>query len=212
MTFDTSVSASDSTDVLMQVANTFRQRRNRPPAPAVVTALLEAERATRQQRSSYPQALLYGDWRLCFTVPRQAHFKNNTAIGKGFYIPQIAPAQISFAPASGSEISPETSASHSPMTIGNQVQSGPVLLRLTGPARYLAKKNLLAFELTQIQLSLLGQTLYQGGFRGGKAKAENFEHQPISKLPFFAFFEITDSFIAARGRGGGVALWVKNKN
>lgn len=207
MPFNPSTSSADSTNILTQVATTFWQRHRRPAAPAVVTALLEAEKSTRQQRLSYPQALLYGKWRLCFTAPRQTHFKNNTA-GKGFYLPQIAPAQISFAPVP--ESSPESSANHTElMAIGNQVQAGPFLLRLTGPARYLAQKNLLSFDFTQIQLSVLGQTLYQGGFRGGKAKTENFEHQPISKLPFFAFFQITESFIAARGRGGGLALWIK---
>jgi len=207
MSFESSISASNSTDILMQVANTYWQRRNRPPVSVVVAALLEAERATRQQRSSYSQDLLYGKWRLCFTAPRQSHLKSNVAIGKGFYVPQIAPAQISFAP--GSETGSDAALE---MTIGNQIQAGPLLLRLTGPARYLAPKNLLAFDFTQIQLSLFGQTLYQGAFRGGKTQAENFQHQPIAKLPFFAFFEMTEAFIAARGRGGGLALWVKDKN
>jgi len=40
-------------------------------------------------------------------------------------------------------------------------------------------------------------------------KEMNFYDQPIAKLPFFAFFLVTEDFIAARGRGGGLALWVK---
>lgn len=196
-------SLSSSVAILTQVAATFQQRHNRPPAPTVVTALLTAEKETRQHRLSYPPELLFGKWRLCFTAPRQAHFKEDKAIGKGFYIPQIAPAQISFAPAPGIESNPDQ------MTIGNQVQAGPLVLRFTGPARYAAKKNLLAFDFTQIQLSAFGRTLYQGSFRSGKAQTKNFEQQSIAKLPFFAFFMLTDSFIAARGRGGGLALWVK---
>jgi len=34
----------------------------------------------------------------------------------------------------------------------------------------------------------------------------NFYDQPIAKLPFFAFFLVTEDFIAACGRGGGLLL------
>jgi len=37
----------------------------------------------------------------------------------------------------------------------------------------------------------------------------NFYDQPIAKLPFFAFFLVTEDFIAARGRGGGLALGLR---
>lgn len=196
--------ASDYAVTLTQVAAAFQQQGNRPPAQAVVRALLAAEKAAKQQRSSYPLASLLGQWRLCFTAPRNSHFKGNAAIGKGLYIPQITPAQISF-----SALEPDLESDAGKVAIGNQVQVGFVVLRLTGPARYLGKKNLLAFNFTQIQLSLWGQTVYQGGFRGGQAQTENFERQPIAKLPFFAFFLVTESLIAARGRGGGLAIWVR---
>lgn len=199
-----SATSSDFLATLTQVATTFPGKIHRPTAQAVVIALLEAEQAAKQQRLSYPLQSLLGKWRLCFTAPRHAHFKESTAIGKGFYLPQIAPAQISFSAAE-----PGQEANSGNLAIGNQVQVGFCLLRLTGPARYSGKKNLLAFDFTQRQLSLLGQTIYQGGFRGGKAKAKVFDHQPIAKLPFFAFFLMTESLIAARGRGGGLALWVR---
>ncbi len=60
-----------------------------------------------------------------------------------------------------------------------------------------------------MQLSLFGRAIYSGGFRGGKSGAVNFSTQSIAKLPFFAFFLVSEGFIAARGRGGGLALWVK---
>jgi predicted nuclease of predicted toxin-antitoxin system len=31
----------------------------------------------------------------------------------------------------------------------------------------------------------------------------------IGNLPFFTFFAVADQYIAARGRGGGLAIWVK---
>lgn len=199
-----SATSSDFLTTLTQVATTFPKKGDRPAAQAVVMALLDAEKAAKQKRLSYPLQSLLGKWSLCFTAPRHAHFKENMAIGKGFYLPQIAPAQISFSAAE-----PGRATNSINLAIGNQVQVGFCLLRLTGPARYSGQKNLLAFDFTHLQLSLLGQTIYQGGFPGGQAKAKTFDHQPIARLPFFAFFLVTESLIAARGRGGGLALWVK---
>ena len=39
--------------------------------------------------------------------------------------------------------------------------------------------------------------------------SEFFYEKPIAKLPFFVFFLVTENMIAARGKGGGLALWVK---
>jgi hypothetical protein len=89
------------------------------------------------------------------------------------------------------------------------VQLGSMLLKLTGPARYLGKKNLLAFDFTQMQISLFGRVIYNGKFGGSKDKIEDFYERAIAKLPFFAFFLVTEDLIAARGRGGGLALWIR---
>lgn len=176
--------------------------KNRPTSEVLVAALLQAEKSAKQQRRQYPLESLLGHWRLCFTTPRKVHLQEGRASGRGFYVPQFAPAQICFnVPAPSSE-------QPFGIEIGNQVQLGPLLFRLTGPARYLDRKNLLAFDFTQMQLRLFGRTVYQGAFRRGKAKTEDFASQP-SKLPFFAFFLITEDLIAARGRGGGLALWVR---
>lgn len=125
-------------------------------------------------------------------------------VGKGFYLPRIVPAQISFGART-----PILEPSQSTVEISNLLQFGSLLFKLTGPAKYLGKKNLLAFDFTHVQLSLFGRAIYSGGFRGGKSQAVNFSTQSIAKLPFFAFFLISEGFIAARGRGGGLALWVK---
>ncbi|NHC33654.1 hypothetical protein [Scytonema millei] len=185
-----STTVPDYIEILSKVASD-----RRPAAKVVVSALLQAERAAKQQRLVYPLESLLGDWRLYFTAPRNAKLKNGIAQGNGFYIPQIAPAQISFHAREYLEIS-------------NQIQFGSLLFKLTGPARYLGKKNLLAFDFTQMQLCLFNRTVYQGKFNSGK-KLGSFEEQPISKLPFFAFFLVTEDYIAARGRGGGLAIWVK---
>jgi hypothetical protein len=203
---ETSTAFSDLVAVLAHAAAHERGGRSaRPSAKVVVNALLQAEKAAKQQHLTYPLNSLLGDWRLCFTAPRKAHLRGGVALGKGLYVPQIAKAQISF-----STQSPNSAQSSSQVEINNSVQCGPLLFKLTGPTRYLGKKNLLAFDFTYMQLCLFGRAVYSGEFRGGKATATNFYHQSIAKLPFFAFFLMTDDFIAARGRGGGLALWVKS--
>jgi hypothetical protein len=81
-------------------------------------------------------------------------------------------------------------------------------LGFLGPARYRSPKNLLAFDFTQIQFDFLTTALYHGKFRRGKTQTP-FEQRPIAQLPFFSFFLVTDQMIAARGRGGGLAIWTK---
>ncbi len=123
--------SGDFVRTLTDAAAHERDRKSvRPSAKAVVNALLQAEKVTKQQRLTYPPESLLGNWRLCFTAPRQAHLKGGAALGKGFYIPQIAIAQISFG-------TPESTVLQSPgqLEIGNSLQCGSLLFKLTGPAR-----------------------------------------------------------------------------
>lgn len=205
MTTNLSLSGSPSFVVtLSKAAQAFQTRSGpRPDQAEIVKALLEAEQTAKHQRSTYPLAALMGDWQLCFTAPQKPHFKAGIPTGRGFYAPQFAPAQISFFPAESPQADPAIAC------IGNQVSLGSLVFRLTGPARYISKKNLLAFDFTQMQLSVKGRSLLQRPFRSGKTGDTSFAEAPIAKLPFFAFFLITDKFIAARGRGGGLALWVR---
>jgi hypothetical protein len=193
--------------ILTQVLQAFRgQVRERPAAAAVVLALVEAERAAKQQRLHYDLAALMGQWQLYFVANKRARRQGEGLVGKGWYVPKLVPAQISFG-AADSEGAPGR------VTIGNQVKLGPLALKLTGPAQYPGKKNLLAFDFTQMQLLLGPRSLYQGNIRGGKAESETwaeFSSKSIGQLPFFAFFLVTEDLIAARGRGGGLALWIRH--
>ncbi len=58
-------------------------------------------------------------------------------------------------------------------------------------------------------ISLFGRVVYKKQIRSGKVQSEDFYNQSIAKLPFFAFFLVNEDFIAARGRGGGLALWIR---
>lgn len=199
-------STPDFITTLTQTAAAFRDSsKQRPPASAVVSALLEAEKAAKHDKITYPLESLLGAWRLGFVVTvRKAPRRGGIVMGRGWYIPKLVKAQISFSkPAENSAENPKMA------EIGNQLKLGSLLLQFTGSAQYLGKKNLLAFDFNQIQLALFGRGIYSGNFRRSQAQAEDFERQSIAKLPFFSFFLVTDKFIAARGRGGGLAIWIR---
>jgi hypothetical protein len=203
----TSTNSINAVAILTQAATAFQARigNNRPNPKAVTRALLEAEKTAKQEHRQYPLESLLGHWRLCFTTSGKVNLRQGMASGKsGFYVPQLVTAQISFTrPTSSDDDNSDK------IEIGNQIQLGSLLFRLTGQAQYLERKNLLAFDFTHMQFVLFGKTVYRGAFPGQKTQTEDFLTQPISKLAFFTFFLITKDFIAARGRGGGVALWVR---
>ena len=210
----TSQSNFDFLAILSQAALAFCDKTLKRPTPdLMVKALLAGEVATKQQRLSYPVDALWGDWRLCFaTGTRKLRQRGGIALGSGFYVPKLAIAKISFHPlklTGESGESAETAASAG--TIRNQARLGSLAMTFTGPCRYEGKKNLLAFDFTDVEITAFGRSLYKGNV-GGKEQALPFGDRRIAKLPFFAFFCITEDFIAARGRGGGLALWVRDRS
>ncbi len=190
------------TETLLRTAvAAFRhQAAPRPDGKAVTAALLQLEKQAKQERFTIPQADLLGTWQLCLSAGKQAKYKAGQPVGSGFYIPQLAIASIQFAL---DPVQPNR------LQIANELRVGPLKIRFTGPARYPGKKNLLAFDFTQLSIHCFGLRLYQGKFAARKYQASTFEATAIGKLPFFAFFAATEDYIAARGRGGGLAIWVK---
>ena len=210
--------------LLAQAANPNAAR---PQPPQVVQALLDIERAAKHPRPTLAVEALLGEWRLRFTAPNKPAYKSGEPIGKGFYWPALTPGTIRFSrPTTPSEVAAPSTSDHpipSPpapgrptlgeptpecLTIENQVQLGPLALRFSGPAKFLAKQNLLAFDFVQLQV-LVGRIALLKIPIKGRVGADHFPSTPIAKLPFFAFFAATDQYLAARGRGGGLALWVK---
>ena len=172
----------------------------RPAAKVVVAALLEAEKSAKKARLTYPVDLLLGRWQLCFATGTRKLRQGGIALSSGFYLPGFVQAQIGF-----ERLAEPPDA----LRITNQLQAATLRFQIIGPARYSTPKNLLAFDFTQMELSLLGRLLYRGQFRGGQAKTDAFDQTPIAKLPFFSFFLITAELIAARGRGDGLAIWAR---
>ncbi|MBH8578194.1 hypothetical protein I8752_35680 [Nostocaceae cyanobacterium CENA369] len=204
MTADlTSTTTPDFISVLSQAAAAFRgQKVKRPTTEEMVNALLQAEKATKQQRLTYSFDALLGKWRLCFaTGTKKARERGGIVLGKGLYVPKFVAIYISFSAALEQGLGRGE--------VSNQVQLGTVSLKLMGPTQYLGKKNLLAFDFNQMLIGIFDRLVYNRPIRSGKVQSEDFYNQPIAKLPFFAFFIVTENFIAARGRGGGLALWIR---
>jgi len=198
----TSKATFDFVSVLSQAAAAYQGQEGTPPsAEILVNALLQAEKSTKQERLTYPFESLLGKWQLCFaTGTKKVRERGGIVLGKGLYVPKFIKIHVSF------NATLEEDADRG--KISNQVEFGPVLLNLTGPVQYLSKKNLLAFDFNQMLISLFGRVVYNRPMGSG-IQAEDFYNQSIAKLPFFGFFLVTEDFIAARGRAGGLAFWIR---
>jgi hypothetical protein len=186
----TASSTAPPADDVLAAAATSAQR---PDAKHLAQALLLSEKAAKGKPLDL-QAL-EGTWRLRFTVPSKPRLKDGQSTQRGFYIPRLVQAEIGF----------QAQATPTPLAIHNQLSAGPLQIRFTGNAKPVAK-NLVAFEFTRLQLQLAGITLYQGTISTSPLPQEN----RTDKAAFFAFFATAQDYIAARGRGGGLALWVRS--
>ncbi len=193
----------DFINVLSQAAAKYREPKSiRPSAEILVKALLQAEKTAKQQKLTYPFEFLLGKWQLCFvTGTKKNRGSGGIVLGNGFYVPRFMAIHVSF----NATLEQDSGRGE----IANQVELNPVSLKLTGPVQYFGKKNLLAFDFNQMIINLLGRVIYNRAIRAGKVQTEDFYNQPIAKLPFFGFFLVTKDFIAARGRGGGLAFWIR---
>lgn len=193
MTVTDSVTALPTPQVLEVAASGAK-----PSAQQVTAALLDSERQTKAERRQFSPEALLGTWRLRFTAPKKPTYKAGKPQGSGFYVPGLAIATIRF-----------NRDDHDQLTIQNQLQVGPAKLRFTGPAKFLPKKNLLAFDFVRLQVLVGNLTLINLPLRSKAAKAGDFATTSVAKLPFFSFFVTEEGYVAARGRSGGLALWVK---
>jgi len=173
----------------------------RPAADSVVSALLEAEKSAKRNKVSYSFEQLIGTWKLCFiTGTKKTRAKAGIVLGAGRYIPKLIKIKIVY---SASQLEDNFQLGK----VENSVEFGAVKLTLAGMTKFLPKKNILAFDFTRMTIQLFGATLYQGYIRGGEKKEQEFLTESVSKQAFFAYFLVEDGMIAARGRGGGLALW-----
>ena len=172
-----------------------------PTSSELVEELLTIEKIARKEKTNYCLEDLIGIWKLCFiTGTKKTKQKVGIVLGTGRYIPQVIQIKIQYY-------------RHNPKSkvrIKNFVKFGFLTLSLTGPVKFLEAKNILVFDFTTITLKALGLTIYDGYIRGGKEKEAKFEAEKIANQAFFVYFLIKNNLIAARGKGGGLALWIKD--
>jgi len=207
---------SNST-ILQQAALAVLERsRQRPTPEQVVQALLDVEKVNKQQKVRYSLSDLTGNWRLCFiTSTRKTRQRAGVVLGAGRYVPSSITISLAYAESSlaaSSSIATDDASHSSSFEVGNvtnQVQLGQLQMALSGPAKLLVKNNILAFDFTRITLQLSKFPLYQGTVRGGEASEAKFYSASVGaeKQAFFNYFLVQKDIIAARGRGGGLALW-----
>lgn len=174
----------------------------KPPPQEVVAALIELEKDARKTRQHYSLSQLVGTWRLwLITGTKKVRSQAAPILGAGRYLPDWVEICLSYTAAD------EDNSGRG--WVKNSVRCGGLEISLSGPIKFLESKNILAFDFTRLNLGLFSLKLYEGFIRGGKTSEENFYSERIGKQAFFAYFLVRENIIAARGRGGGLALWKK---
>ncbi|AFY40110.1 hypothetical protein Lepto7376_3970 [[Leptolyngbya] sp. PCC 7376] len=180
--------------------------KNRPAPGELITQLLALEKSAKKERRVYGFEQLLGQWRLTFiTGTKKAQKQAGNVLGKGRYLPGFVTVAIAYSEAPDNDPTAEWQKG----TVLNSVKFGLLNLAVSGAIKFQAQKRLLAFDFTHITVKLGGIQLYDGDMRGGDEAAAKFHATPIGKLPFFSYFYVAEKAIAARGKGGGVALWTK---
>jgi hypothetical protein len=167
--------------------------------------LLATEKNNKKTKENLTFEALVGTWRLyLITGTQKAKKRAGIVLGKGRYLPSWLKITISYQRNESLEPGEFISG-----TVSNQIFLGAVKLSVSGPVKFFPKTRLLAFDFTWLNLTLFNRSLYSGFIRNGQVSEANFYQESIKKQAFFAYFLITETMIAARGRGGGLALWVK---
>ncbi|NEO99596.1 MAG: hypothetical protein F6K58_13140 [Symploca sp. SIO2E9] len=199
----------ENSSLLEQTVKSLSTNSASKPSPnSVVEVLLQAEKNTKKSQIRYSFEQLLGCWRLYFvTGTKKTRNKAGILLGAGRYLPKLLTIKISYSKTLLG-VPPEKIEAG---MVENSVDLGVLKLVLTGPVQFLAQKNILAFDFTRMQVQLFGFKLYNGFIRGGSESEQNFYQIGVSKQAFFSYFLVREEIIAARGRGGGLALWVKSE-
>jgi len=163
-----------------------------------------------KDKSNVSGEKLTGKWRLIYTTGTKKVRANLNRTGGGSYFP--IPAVQSFDLESG--------------RIRNGIYLGPLKFFFDGPFIWREKLSMLEFTFTRVSLALGSLGPWSKDIDDGKWEAVKLAEQNASSgqgniekgdvkaskpgaNPFFKFVYTDDKCIAARGRGGGLALWAR---
>lgn len=171
------------------------------PLPASAE-LLKLEQVSRRQGTGLVAADLIGIWRLQRVWPRQGGEPSGPSSallrGLGARLEINAsgvPAADLAIPRPGALA--DAGLGEGELGLVNAVRLGPLELRFVGRARLAGSRPLLWFGFDQLQLRFGSQVLLQRSLPPAAAQRQ----------PFFALIGKGPGWLAARGRGGGLALW-----
>ncbi|WP_036485504.1 hypothetical protein [Myxosarcina sp. GI1] len=202
-------------EIIEKAANLFLSRSELPPASQVVERLVAVEKANRKQKPQHSFEELLGNWQLrLITGTKKTREKAGVVLGAGRYVPKFLDIELIYHTQEKQEKSSSESLDSQLPNLGrvkNRVKLGFIELSLSGPIKFVPPKNILQFEFTTITVKLNKIKLYHGYIRNGRTKEKEFATQAIAQSPFFVYFLIRENFIAARGRGGGIALWSRKR-
>jgi hypothetical protein len=168
---------------------------NKPNPQDVVNSLLILEKESKKGKINYKFEQLIGNWRLYFvTGTKKVRKQGGIILGAGKYVPNFIQINITYS---------------EDLKVKNKVKFGLLELTLTGPVKLLPETNILAFDFTKINIKFWGKNIYSGYIRNGAIKEKTFGQESIKKQAFFNYFLIEEQLIAARGKGGGLAIWIK---
>jgi len=191
---------SDEMSIVEQVSICLKDKQKLPDAPEVVANLLELEKSCRTRNTPNFTDLL-GTWDLRFiTGTKKTRKKAGVILGAGKYITKLVKIQITYR----SE-QPQSNIGQ----VVNSVKLAGLELSLTGPIEFMPQKRILAFDFTYLRIAIASLSLYSGYVKNGLQRETEFSEQKLKEKAFFKYFLIKDDVIAARGKGGGLALWCR---
>jgi hypothetical protein len=178
----------------------------RPDPSQVRAACLAMEKTSKKAKTAHRFEQLIGHWRLCFiTGTKKTQKQAGPVIGGGRYLPSLVNISLFYEPAEQPKES--MGETFTAGTIGNEIKFIGLHLTVSGPAKFLTPQNILAFDFTRMAIQVYGIKVFDGFIRNGEASEAQFYQRPVGQQAFFAYFLIHESVLAARGRGGGLAVW-----
>ena len=190
--------------LLEKAANQKISKSELPKPAEVVKILLESEKQSKKAKIDCSLSNLIGCWNLRFiTGTKKARNQAGIVLGAGKYIPRLIKIQITYE--NDQQLALNTG------RVKNSVKLAFCNLSLTGPIKFIPQTRILAFDFTYLNLTIFGLKIYDGYIRNGLEKEAKFYEMGIKDQAFFSYFLIEENLIAARGRGGGLALWSREE-
>lgn len=158
------------------------------PPEEVFQAIRTLEKAKDSSGDSGFSSFLTGDWRLIYTTGTK---KTEDEIGRVNYVPIIAVQRFDM----------------EKKYIRNGVYLGPISLEFEGVFTWIEDRRRLEFDFED--LKVCGISLPLPDFIRSAAGMKS--STPYKTQPAFNFVAVDERIAAARGAGGGVALWLRNE-